>query len=56
MFQGSMVALITPMVTTGGIDKMALHRLVKHHIDNQTEAIIAVGTTGESSTLDNDEH
>jgi 4-hydroxy-tetrahydrodipicolinate synthase len=56
MFQGSMVALVTPMTENGSIDKTSLRRLVDYHIDNQTDAIVAVGTTGESATLDHDEH
>lgn len=56
MFQGSMVALVTPMHADGRIDKTTLQRLVDFHIENQTDAIIAVGTTGESATLDMDEH
>ncbi len=56
MFHGSMVALVTPMHEDGSIDYEALDRLVEFHIDNQTDAIIAVGTTGESATLDEKEH
>lgn len=56
MFQGSMVALVTPMHADGRVDKTTLQRLVDFHIENQTDAIIAVGTTGESATLDMDEH
>ncbi len=56
MFQGSMVALVTPMHADGRLDKTALQRLVDFHVENQTDAIIAVGTTGESATLNMDEH
>jgi 4-hydroxy-tetrahydrodipicolinate synthase len=56
MFQGSMVALVTPMREDGSVDRAALARLVDFHIDNGTDAIVAVGTTGESPTLDMDEH
>lgn len=56
MFQGSMVAIVTPMNEDGNIDKISLRRLVDHHIENQTKAIVAVGTTGESATLTHDEH
>ena len=56
MFHGSMVALVTPMHEDGSLDYEALDRLVEFHIDNQTDAIIAVGTTGESATLDEKEH
>ena len=60
MFHGSMVALITPMHAgvspDTGLDKEALARLVEFHIDNKTDAIVAVGTTGESATLNEAEH
>lgn len=56
MFKGSMVAIITPMNEDGSIDKAALHDLVEWHIQSKTSAIIAAGTTGESATLDTDEH
>jgi 4-hydroxy-tetrahydrodipicolinate synthase len=56
MFEGSMVALVTPMQASGAIDWDALGALVDFHIDNATDAIVAVGTTGESATLDHDEH
>jgi 4-hydroxy-tetrahydrodipicolinate synthase len=56
MFQGSMVALVTPMHVDGSLDRAALRRLVDFHVDNGTTAIIAVGTTGESPTLAMDEH
>lgn len=56
MFHGSMVALVTPMAADGVIDHESLDRLVEFHIENGTDAIVAVGTTGESATLDTDEH
>ena len=56
MFRGSIVALITPMQEDGGIDEDSLRRLVDFHVDGGTSAIVAVGTTGESATLDEDEH
>lgn len=56
MFSGSMVALVTPMHEDGSLDFDALHRLVEFHIENGTGAIVAVGTTGESATLDESEH
>ena len=56
MFRGSMVALVTPMRADGSLDFEALARLVEFHIENGTDAIIAVGTTGESATLDFEEH
>ena len=56
MFRGSMVAVVTPMTADGALDFEALARLVEFHIENGTDAIIAVGTTGESSTMDFEEH
>ncbi len=56
MFHGSMVALVTPMEDGGAIDWPALDDLIEFHIDQGTDAIVAVGTTGESATLDFDEH
>lgn len=56
MFQGSMVAMATPMHENGAIDEAGLARLVELHVENGTDAIVAVGTTGESATLDYDEH
>jgi len=54
--QGSMVALVTPMLEDGSVDKPALADLVEWHIESGTDAIVAVGTTGESSTLSVSEH
>lgn len=56
MFQGSIVAMVTPMNPDGDVDEAALADLVEFHVDNGTDAIVAVGTTGESATLDPDEH
>ena len=56
MFHGSMVALVTPMRADGAVDNEALERLVDFHVENGTDAIVAVGTTGESATLDEKEH
>jgi len=56
MFHGSMVALVTPMREDGSLDYPSLERLVEFHIANRTQAIVAVGTTGESATLDEEEH
>lgn len=53
---GSIVALITPMHNGGEVDFEALAKLVEFHIDNNTAAIVSVGTTGESATLNQDEH
>ncbi len=51
-----MVALVTPMHPDGNVDFESLAGLVEFHIKNGTSAIISVGTTGESATLDMDEH
>ncbi|MBL1277208.1 MAG: 4-hydroxy-tetrahydrodipicolinate synthase [Ectothiorhodospiraceae bacterium] len=56
MFHGSMVALVTPMQADGTVDNESLDALVDFHVENGTDAIIAVGTTGESATLDEREH
>ena len=56
MFRGSMVAVVTPMRADGELDYEALARLVEFHLENGTDAIVAVGTTGETTTLDFEEH
>jgi len=56
MIQGSIVALVTPMYESGAVDKESLKKLVEYHIEQGTDALVAVGTTGESATLDEYEH
>ncbi len=56
MFRGSMVALVTPMFADGSVDFDSLSKLVEMHIESGTAAIVSMGTTGESATLDMDEH
>jgi len=56
MFQGSMVALVTPMQEGGAIDEDSLQQLIDFHIKNHSDALVVVGTTGESATLDEQEH
>lgn len=56
MIRGSIVALVTPMRAQGELDSEALERLVELHVQAGTAAIVAVGTTGESATLDEAEH
>lgn len=56
MIAGSMVALVTPMDAQGRLDWVSLSKLVDFHLENGTHAIVAVGTTGESATLDVNEH
>ncbi|MFN4290228.1 MAG: 4-hydroxy-tetrahydrodipicolinate synthase [Permianibacter sp.] len=55
-FQGSIVALVTPMFDDGSVDEASLRRLVDWHVEQGTDAIVAMGTTGESGTLSEDEH
>ena len=56
MIQGSIVALVTPMFDNGDIDKDSLKKLVEFHIEQGTDAIVSMGTTGESATLNEQEH
>ncbi len=52
MIKGSLVALITPMFDDGSVDFDSLKKLVDLHVECNTDAIISVGTSGESATLD----
>jgi len=54
--QGSMVALVTPMIADGAVDKKRVDALVDMHLEQGTNAIVAVGTSGESATLSVSEH
>ena len=56
MFTGSMVALATPMNDDGSVDYESYENLIEFHIQNLTDALVPVGTTGESATLNHDEH
>lgn len=56
LFSGSIVALVTPMDNHGGIDFETLEKLVEFHINAGTDAIVSVGTTGESATLSIEEN
>jgi len=56
MFKGSSVALVTPFARDGKVDEAALERLVEFHVANGTDGIVPCGTTGESATLDYEEH
>jgi len=56
MLTGSLVAIATPMQPGGALDLAAYRKLIDFHIANGTSAIVAVGTTGESPTVDFDEH
>ena len=56
IFTGAGVAIITPMLQDGSVDFEGLKKLIDFQIDNGTDAIIICGTTGESSTLSDEEH
>ena len=56
IFTGSGVAIVTPFLPNGAINYEKLDELIEYHIANKTDAIIICGTTGESSTLTEEEH
>ncbi|MBK9661656.1 MAG: 4-hydroxy-tetrahydrodipicolinate synthase [Nitrosomonas sp.] len=56
MFKGSLVAIVTPMHEDGGLDLERFRSLLDFHIAQGTDGIVVVGTTGESPTVDFDEH
>ena len=56
MITGSIVALVTPMDESGAVNWAELEKLVKMHVEQGTDSIVAMGTTGESATLDTPEH
>lgn len=56
MFTGSMPALVTPFTPDGELDRDTLKKLVNWHIEQGSHGLVPVGTTGESPTLDHDEH
>jgi 4-hydroxy-tetrahydrodipicolinate synthase len=56
MIKGSIVAIVTPMHEDGSLDKDGLKKLIDWHIAEGTDAIVIVGTTGESATVSVDEH
>ncbi len=56
MFSGSIVAIVTPMHADHSIDWQTYRQLIEFHIDNGTNAIVSMGTTGESATLSHQEH
>ena len=56
MLQGSLVAIVTPMHEDGGLDIPTLRTLIDFHIKEGTDGIVVVGTTGESPTVDVEEH
>ncbi|HMY07890.1 MAG TPA: dihydrodipicolinate synthase family protein, partial [Accumulibacter sp.] len=56
MITGSIVAIVTPMHADGSLDLPALRRLIDFHVTEGTDAIVIVGTTGESPTVTVEEH
>ncbi|MBK7492958.1 MULTISPECIES: 4-hydroxy-tetrahydrodipicolinate synthase [Nitrosomonas] len=56
MFKGSLVAIVTPMDEEGGLDLDRFRALLDFHIDQGTDGVVIVGTTGESPTVDFEEH
>lgn len=56
MLKGSIVALVTPMQPDGAVDWQALESLIEWHLSAGTHGIVPMGTTGESATLDTEEH
>jgi 4-hydroxy-tetrahydrodipicolinate synthase len=56
MIKGSIVAIVTPMFDDGSLDKDSLRKLIDWHVAEGTDAIVIVGTTGESATVSPDEH
>ncbi|SFD89137.1 4-hydroxy-tetrahydrodipicolinate synthase [Nitrosomonas sp. Nm166] len=56
MYKGSLVAIVTPMHEDGGLDLERFRSLLDFHIAQGTDGVVVVGTTGESPTVDFDEH
>ncbi len=56
MLKGSLVAIVTPMLSDGALDLERMRNLVDFHLSEGTDGIVVVGTTGESPTVDFDEH
>ena len=56
VFKGSAVALVTPFDENGKVNFDKIKELVEYHIENGTDAIVACGTTGEASTMNDEEH
>jgi len=56
MLQGSLVAIVTPMFEDGQLDIPSLRSLIDFHVEQGSDGIVIVGTTGESPTVDFDEH
>lgn len=56
VMKGSLVAIVTPMHEDGGLDLERFRTLIDYHVGEGTDGIVVVGTTGESPTVDFDEH
>jgi 4-hydroxy-tetrahydrodipicolinate synthase len=56
MIKGSIVAIVTPMHADGSLDYPGLNKLIDWHIAEGTDGIVIVGTTGESATVNVEEH
>lgn len=56
MFSGSIVAVVTPMEANGAVSYSQLRTLIDFHAEQGTDAIVVAGTTGESATLEHEEH
>ena len=56
MIKGSLVAIATPMHEDGSLDFAGMRKLLDWHVAQGTDGIVVVGTTGESPTVDFDEH
>jgi 4-hydroxy-tetrahydrodipicolinate synthase len=56
MFRGSLVAIVTPMLDDGGLDLERFRALIDFHVEQGSDGIVVVGTTGESPTVDFEEH
>src|SRR5256885_9422318 len=56
MITGSLVAIVTPMLKDGGLDLPRFRKLIDWHVSEGTDGIVVVGTTGESPTVNFDEH
>lgn len=55
MFNGSLVAIVTPMKPNGDIDYASMKQLVDWHLSNETDGLVVLGTTGESATIEPEE-
>ena len=56
MLSGSMVAVVTPMDADGTVNYRQFAKVIDFHVESGTQALVVAGTTGESATLDHEEH